>query len=645
MLVTQSRPRNLKWIHAGPLLYGDWGTSRLYVLGLAFLYTGHTSVLYLAAIGLLMLAVSWAYTIVCKEFPDGGGVYTAARQLSPTLSVVGATLLLSGYIMTAAISVIEAFHYFGVPHSLTWPLAMVTLVLVGGVNWLGAKSAGRFALVIAFVALGVSAVLAVLAIPFFTKGLSTISFDFITTQPKSTIWVSFTSICLALAGVEAVANMTGLMKTPVEKTAKRTIWPVAIEVVVLNMFFGIALAGLSYTVNETSLADTHGTHSQLIIDLETQITQAPTPEAAAALIENLEAVEHDVDEYTTAAMKVLANDAGERFFGARGGSTLGMVAGITFGLLLLSATNTAVMAMVSVLFAMAQDKELPKPLTKLNYSGVPWMGLVVAVVIPAAVITFEQDVTVLAKLYVLGVCGAITVTVGSCVLNKELAIKKWHRLALAALALFLLSISLTIAITEPVSTMFSGGLIALALASRFALTKARAAQPQPLDEPTEGWIAQVKSAGFTIDPDKPKIMLAARGRYQSEFAVDLAKRRNATLFAIFVRTLRVMDTIPGTVPQVQSDPDALEALGTTSVLAAEAGVPFVPIYVTSPNIAEEILDYTVTYGCDTLIMGKSGRSKLSRSLAGDVVTKVAAALPDITALITRSAKTKHKAKA
>ena len=85
MLVTESRPRNLKWIHAGPLLYGDWGTSRLYVLGLAFLYTAHASVVYLAAIGVLMLAVSWAYTHICRCFPDGGGVYTAfaAGYLSP----------------------------------------------------------------------------------------------------------------------------------------------------------------------------------------------------------------------------------------------------------------------------------------------------------------------------------------------------------------------------------------------------------------------------------------------------------------------------------------------------------------------------------------------------------------------------------
>lgn len=639
MLVTQSRPRNLKWIHAGPLLYGDWGTSRLYVLGLAFLYTGHASVLYLAAIGLLMIAVSWAYTIVCKEFPDGGGVYTAARQLSPTLAVIGATLLLSGYIMTAAISVIEAFHYFGVPRQLTWPLSVVTLVLVGGVNWLGAKSAGRFALIVAFAALAVSAVMAFLALPYFTTGLSSISFDFVKEQPLSTVWVSFTSICLALAGVEAVANMTGLMKKPVSKTSKKTIWPVTIEVVLLNMFFGIALTGLSYTVNGEALADSHHPHTELIEQLEVQAEADPVVAG-----ETLAKVEHEIEEYTNAAMKVIATDAGKHRFGETGGRILGITAGVTFGLLLLSATNTAVMAMVSVLFAMGQDKELPRPLTKLNYSGVPWIGLIAAVILPALVISVSRDVTVLASLYVLGVCGAITVTVGSCAINKELEMKRYERAGLAVLALFLLSISLTIAVTEPVSTAFSGGLIAFALASRFALTKARAAQPQPLDEPEHGWITQVKSSNFTVDPSKPKIMLAARGRYQSEFAVDLAKRRNATLFAIFVRTLRVMDVIPGTIPRVETDEDALEALGTTSVLAAEAGVPFVPIYVTSSDIAEEILDYTVTYGCDTLIMGKSKRSKLSRSLAGDVVTKVAASLPDITALITRSAKTRHKAK-
>ena len=31
------RPRNVDWKRAAALLYGDWGTSKAYVIGLAFL--------------------------------------------------------------------------------------------------------------------------------------------------------------------------------------------------------------------------------------------------------------------------------------------------------------------------------------------------------------------------------------------------------------------------------------------------------------------------------------------------------------------------------------------------------------------------------------------------------------------------------
>lgn len=620
MLVTESRPRNLKWFHAGPLLYGDWGTSRLYVLGLAFLYTGHASVVYLAAIGLLMLAVSWAYTVVCRSFPDGGGVYTAARQLSPTASLVGATLLLSGYIMTAAISVIEAFHYFGVPHGLTLPLSVGAIVLIGAINWLGAKSAGRFAFVIAFAALAVSAVMAAACLPYFVRGLETISFDYFREVPLSDAWISFTKICLALAGVEAVANMTGLMKHPVGRESKRTIWPVTIEVVALNMVFGIALAGLSFAVDGVSLADTHTPHH--LQNLAGELT----PEAQGEL-----------RRYTDTAMKVIAHDSGTHWLGETGGFVFSKVAGITFGLLLLSATNTAIMAMVSVLFAMGQDRELPKALTKLNFSGVPWVGLIVSVIIPVAVISVEQDVTVLAKLYVLGVCGAITVTLASCAANRELDMHGWQRWCMWGLAFFLAAVTLTIAVTQWVSTAFSGGLIIAVLGSRFLLKRLGQKGGEKLPEPVTGWLAELRAGGeIAIDPDRPKIMLAARGRYQSEFAVDLARRRNATLFTIFVRAIRVMDLQPGRVPRIEDDRDAQEALGTTALLAKEAGVPVVPIFVTATDVSGEILDYTVTYGCDTLIMGKSRRSALSRRLEGDVVSTVAAELPEGVSLIARA---------
>ena len=38
---TGERPRELRWYHAAGMLFGDWGTSRLYVLGLAFTMLRH----------------------------------------------------------------------------------------------------------------------------------------------------------------------------------------------------------------------------------------------------------------------------------------------------------------------------------------------------------------------------------------------------------------------------------------------------------------------------------------------------------------------------------------------------------------------------------------------------------------------------
>jgi len=651
-------------VHAGPLLYGDWGTSRLYVLGLAFLYTAHASVVYLAAIGLLMLAVSWAYTHICRCFPDGGGVYTAARQLSPTLSVIGSTLLLSGYIMTAAISVIEAFHYFHVPDGWVLPLSVVSIVLIGGVNYLGAKSAGKFALLVALAALGVSAVMAVLAIPYFLEGVSTIEFEYFRITPPTDAWVNFTKICLALAGVEAVANMTGLMKEPVEKEAKKTIWPVSIEVVGLNMIFGLALTALTFSVIGTSLHDMHIPDEIRLMESRQSVVEtfpdswqsdfangnhfdlskqqlSTLSEDTVQAYEHYETHKEEVEQYTNASMRVIAEETASNALGAKLGMIFGNLAGITFGLLLLSATNTAVMAMVSVFFAMAADNELPKAFTKLNYSGVPWVGLIASVIIPILVILVEQNVTVLASLYVLGVTGAITVTVLSSAVNKDLDLGPKTRIFFWILGLFLFSISFTIAITQPVSTAFSGTLVALALGVRTIRTKAVVDTGEALEAPTSGWLKVLQDIEIKIDPDKPKIMLAARGRYQSEYAVDLAQRRGATLFAIFVRPIRVMDLRPGQAPRIETDDAAQEALGTTAMLAKEAGVNFVPIYVTSQEVPDEILDHTVTYGCDTLIMGKSRRSVFSRKLEGDVVSEISRNLPDGITMITRASDTPH----
>ena len=74
LLKKVERPRELKWFQAGAMLYGDWGTSKAYVLGIAFALSGHASWFFLGLMSALTALVGICYMIVCRSYPDGGGV-------------------------------------------------------------------------------------------------------------------------------------------------------------------------------------------------------------------------------------------------------------------------------------------------------------------------------------------------------------------------------------------------------------------------------------------------------------------------------------------------------------------------------------------------------------------------------------------
>src|SRR6478736_10348600 len=85
-----NRPRNLDWKRAAALLYGDWGTSKAYVIGYAFLALQFASLHTILAVCAITGLVAINYAIVCRYFPDGGGVYSAARSQGRALAVIGA---------------------------------------------------------------------------------------------------------------------------------------------------------------------------------------------------------------------------------------------------------------------------------------------------------------------------------------------------------------------------------------------------------------------------------------------------------------------------------------------------------------------------------------------------------------------------
>src|SRR5882762_3768282 len=143
------RPRNVGWARAAALLYGDWGTSKAYVIGAAFLATQYASLPIILAVCALTGLVGYNYIIVCRHFPDGGGVYSSARMQSRVLAVLGSLLLVADLTVTAALSGWSAMAYFHAPKEHIAIATMILITVVGVINFFGPKHSGSMAVTLA----------------------------------------------------------------------------------------------------------------------------------------------------------------------------------------------------------------------------------------------------------------------------------------------------------------------------------------------------------------------------------------------------------------------------------------------------------------------------------------------------------------
>src|SRR2546427_10489366 len=196
--VSTNRPRNVNTPRAAAILYGDWGTSKAYVIGLAFAVAGYASFWLIGLMCVLTALVGINYMIICRLYPDGGGVYASVRHRSEVISIVGAFLLIADYLVTAAISALSAFQYLGVPHPEKF--AALSILIVGLLNLLGPKQTGGLAFLVSVPTALVVVVLGAFCVPHLGTAIHNL-------KPLSGSlgenWQGFVGIVLALSGVEA----------------------------------------------------------------------------------------------------------------------------------------------------------------------------------------------------------------------------------------------------------------------------------------------------------------------------------------------------------------------------------------------------------------------------------------------------------
>lgn len=581
-LLASERPRNVGWLQAAGLLFGDWGTSRLYVLGLAFFFAARTSFYLILAMSLLIVAVGWAYSQICRIYPDGGGVYTAAKSRSQTLAVVGALLLFADYVVTASLSSLDAFRYFSLPSGVSlWAWnspglwAIVAICVIGAFNLMGPKHTGGFALLAALGMVFITLLITFGALPQVNwhelpERIGAIH------EGGGAVWLEFVSIVLALSGVEAIANLTGVMKKPVAHTARKAIWIVTLEVAVFNVLLAIAMIALH------TLTDDPATRERYRDDMLAFLSGAY------------------IGQWAEIAVRVVG------------------------GILLLSATNTAITDMISVQYLMARDNELPQFMVKLNRFGVPWMPAIVAAGMPILVLMISHDIEHLAALYAIGVIGAVAINVTLCALHPRL--RRLHRKGpMMLLGLVLLSIWVTLAVTKLHALVFVCVVMAVGLSGRL-LNKYIGQRKGPKISLIRQAIMEQLSEGAM---EKPKVLL---GTYGSELlakpAVELCRQINATLVVCFIRQVSLSYKFDSEQRlTLETDQGALKTFSRFLDIGHSAGVSVLPVYDTGPDAAELLAENAAIYGAERVLIGTTRQGALYHLIKGPFQRKMEALLP------------------
>jgi amino acid transporter/nucleotide-binding universal stress UspA family protein len=591
------RPRNVDVSRAAAILYGDWGTSKAYVIGLAFAVAGYASFWLIAAMCVLTALVGINYMVICRLYPDGGGVYASVRHRSEVISIVGAFLLIADYLVTAAISALSAFQYLGLPHPEKF--AAASILIIGLLNLLGPKQTGSLASLVSVPTALVVIALGLFSLPHLGQAFAHLE-PLHGTLAKN--WAGFVGIVLALSGVEAIANSTGVMKLDpgstdehpsVVKTSTPAILMVMIEVCVFTALLGLAM---------------HALNGLQIVNGD---VNAPGAEG--------------VRDYMLRYMgQVFVGGA----LGPAFGHVFGFVVSIVFAMLLLSAVNTAIVDLIMVQFLMSRDREVPAIFHRLNKWGVPSAGMVLATLVPMLLVLLVKDMAGLADLYAVGVVGAIATNLGATATDRKLSIKFWERTLMFATFFVMAAIEMSLLIDKPNARYFAVTILAVGLILRGLVQERRMKKegapalvperlavdlPRPVSEAPapsggEATLCAIRSAGRTLD-----------------FALREASKAGSRLYLLFVREQPFM-TEEDARRKWQQDPEASAIFAEAKQKAGNITPLF--CYAVSPSAAETIVDVAATLGASRVIVGAPQRHALMNLLRGNVIREVSSSLPE-----------------
>ena len=433
-----SRPRRrvkVRGGHLGPLLcwavvFADIGTSIYYVPGILYGHFGTRSAIFVGMTLVVFVLLTVKYAEVAWRYPEGGGVVTvASRALHPFVGLLGGLFIMVDYYLTAALSALSGMIYLSVVAPALTPFVVaatvVALFALGVLNVIGIKESAGVSFVFAtLAAIGQLLVVVIVAVHLGPAGIVD-SFRSLGRGPAlgpGALITGYAAAFLAFSGLESIAQVSPAMREPRKRISVR-----AMALVVLTIAITSPLLTLWSTV--------------LIND----------PKA-------------DPNQF----ISIL----GAHF----SGYAVGAYVAVSGALLLVFASNTAIIGAYHVFLALTRMGFMPRVLEVRNrVRHTPHWAIVASVSVPIAVVIAAQgSPDILGDLYAFGLLGAFVLT---CV---ALDVVRWRDPVRDSTPLqragYALGVFTTVAVlvawcvnlvAKPLATEFGGGLTILGLVVGF----------------------------------------------------------------------------------------------------------------------------------------------------------------------------------
>jgi hypothetical protein len=292
------------------------------------------------------------------------------------------------------------------------------------------------------------------------------------------------------------------------------------------------------------------------------------------------------------------------------------------GTLLLSAVNTAVNGLMSIVYVISRDNELPTIFQRVNRFGAPWVAAILATGVPVLILLITHEIETLANLYAIGVIGAIAINVTLCAIHPRLR-RMSRKIPMLLLGIFLLAMWVTLAFVKLEALLFVTIVMVIGLTAR-QITKWLSGRhgPQP------SLLRRAIVEQWPIDAlGLPKVLVGTYGSDSlADSAFESARKDHSALVVCFIRQVALSYEWDRQM-NIDSDLAAQRTFSRYLELGHKFGVPVLPVYDMGNNAAELMAENAAIYGCSRVLIGSSRHGTLYHFVKGRFQENLEAILP------------------